>query len=161
MQGGVLQHVGRPQNIYQRPANEFVATFIGRSNILDAHCVPELNEFVLEFDGGYKVKVGNLLPEAKNTDKVRVSVRPEEFIITEGEEGIPGTVRDSVFLGLNTHYFITLENGREVETISESELEGIIRNGSRVRLKVKANKINVFNADGSMNLTQGVVNDVK
>ena len=75
MQGGVLQHVGRPQNIYQRPANEFVATFIGRSNILDAHCVPELNEFVLEFDGGYKVKVGNLLPEAKNTDKVRVSVR--------------------------------------------------------------------------------------
>ena len=161
MQGGVLQHVGRPQNIYQRPAKEFVATFIGRSNILDAHCVPELNEFVLEFDGGYKVKVGNLLPEAKNTDKVRVSVRPEEFIITEGEEGIPGTVRDSVFLGLNTHYFITLENGREVETISESELEGIIRNGSRVRLKVKANKINVFNADGSMNLTQGVVNDVK
>lgn len=161
MHNGVLQHVGRPQNIYQRPANEFVATFIGRSNILDAHCVLGLNEFVLEFDGGYKVKVGNLLPEAKNTDKVRVSVRPEEFIITEGEEGIPGTIRDSVFLGLNTHYFITLDNGQEVETISESELEGIIQNGSRVRLKVKANKINVFNADGSMNLTQGVVNDVK
>lgn len=161
MHNGVLQHVGRPQNIYQRPANEFVATFIGRSNILDAHCVHGLNEFVLEFDGGYKVKVGNLLPEAKNTDKVRVSVRPEEFIITEGEEGIPGTIRDSVFLGLNTHYFITLDNGQEVETISESELEGIIQNGSRVRLKVKANKINVFNADGSMNLTQGVVNDVK
>lgn len=161
MHNGVLQHVGRPQNIYQRPANEFVATFIGRSNILDAHCVLGLNEFVLEFDGGYKVKVGNLLPEAKNTDKVRVSVRPEEFIITEGEEGISGTIRDSVFLGLNTHYFITLDNGQEVETISESELEGIIQNGSRVRLKVKANKINVFNADGSMNLTQGVVNDVK
>ena len=161
MQGGVLQHVGRPQNIYQRPANEFVATFIGRSNILNARCVPESEDFVLEFDGGYRVKVNNLVPEAKNSDKVRVSVRPEEFIITEGDEGIPGTIRDSVFLGLNTHYFITLENGQEIETISESELERIIENGRQIRLKVKANKINVFNEDGSRNLTQGVVNDVK
>lgn len=161
MHNGVLQHVGRPQNIYQRPANEFVATFIGRSNILSAHCVRELDDFVLEFDGNYKVKMKNLLPEAQNVDEVRVSVRPEEFIITEGEEGIPGTIRDSVFLGLNTHYFITLDNGQEIETISESELEGIIQNGSRIRLKVKANKMNVFNTDGSMNLTRGVVNDVK
>lgn len=107
------------------------------------------------------IKVNNLVPEAKNSDKVRVSVRPEEFIITEGDEGIPGTIRDSVFLGLNTHYFITLENGQEIETISESELERIIENGRQIRLKVKANKINVFNEDGSRNLTQGVVNDVK
>lgn len=161
MHNGVLQHVGKPQNIYQRPANEFVATFIGRSNILEARCVSELNDFVLEFDGGYQVKVKNLLPEAQNVEKVRVSVRPEEFIITEEEEGISGTIRDSVFLGLNTHYFITLDNGQEVEAISESELEGIIQNGSRIRLKVKVNKINVFNEDGSRNLTQGVVNDVK
>lgn len=39
MSGGVIQHVGTPKNIYQRPANLFVATFIGRSNILDGRIV--------------------------------------------------------------------------------------------------------------------------
>ncbi|WZU00234.1 hypothetical protein MGH68_11520 [Erysipelothrix sp. D19-032] len=34
MKDGVIQHVGTPQNIYRRPRNIFVATFIGRSNIL-------------------------------------------------------------------------------------------------------------------------------
>ena len=34
MNGGVIQHVGTPKNIYQRPANTFVATFIGRSNLI-------------------------------------------------------------------------------------------------------------------------------
>ncbi|NCB03360.1 MAG: ABC transporter ATP-binding protein, partial [Spirochaetia bacterium] len=35
MKDGILQHIGTPQNIYQRPANMFVSTFIGRSNIFE------------------------------------------------------------------------------------------------------------------------------
>ena len=37
MKDGVIQHVGTPRDIYQRPKNVFVATFIGRTNIVDAH----------------------------------------------------------------------------------------------------------------------------
>ena len=36
MSGGVIQHVSTPKSIYQRPANQFVANFIGRSNTLSA-----------------------------------------------------------------------------------------------------------------------------
>jgi ABC-type spermidine/putrescine transport systems, ATPase components len=39
MNAGRLQQVGRPEEIYHKPANFFVATFIGRSNVLRGHVV--------------------------------------------------------------------------------------------------------------------------
>lgn len=44
MKDGVIQHVGTPKNIYQRPANLFVSTFIGRSNVMNAKLVVEAAE---------------------------------------------------------------------------------------------------------------------
>ena len=64
-----------------------------------------------------------------------------------------------MFLGLNTHYFITLTDGQEVETISESDISEVIPVGTKVRLQLKSKKINVFTPDGSKNLVQGVEND--
>ena len=63
MSGGVIQHVGTPKNIYQRPANLFVATFIGRSNILDGRIV-EAGEgkATVELPTGYRVTFENLSP---------------------------------------------------------------------------------------------------
>ena len=39
MKDGVIQHIGTPKDIYQRPANLFVSTFIGRTNLLEAQLV--------------------------------------------------------------------------------------------------------------------------
>ena len=60
MSGGVIQHAGTPKNIYQRPANLFVATFIGRSNILDGRIV-EAGEgkATAELPTGYRVTFEN------------------------------------------------------------------------------------------------------
>lgn len=160
MNQGVLQHVGKPKNIYQRPANLFVATFIGRSNIIEADCVSKDGVFVLKFDGGYEVRMENMLPVSAENSRVKVSVRPEEFIISDSKtEGIKGTVKDSVFLGLNTHYFITLSDGQEIETVSESDISETIPVGAAVYLQIKTHKINVFTIDGAMNLVKGVKND--
>ena len=49
MNTGVIQHVGTPKDIYQRPANLFVATFIGRSNVLDGELRMEDGKPVLHF----------------------------------------------------------------------------------------------------------------
>ena len=49
MSGGVIQHVSTPKSIYQRPANQFVANFIGRSNTLSAR----YTQGALHFDNGY------------------------------------------------------------------------------------------------------------
>lgn len=161
MKSGVIQHVGTPQNIYQRPANIFVATFIGRTNILDAKLLFNNNETILEFDDSYKETIDNVnisYHEGKELS-VKVSVRPEEFIINQEGKGIKATVISSIFLGLNTHYFVELQSGQRVEMIQESTIGDILKPGTEIGLKVKKEKINVFDKESETNVTKGVVND--
>ena len=156
---GEIQQIGTPQAIYQRPANLFVASFIGRTNLVDGEIVMENGQAMLRTAGGYTVAIDTLLPEEEKNQPVTVSVRPEEFIISSDGEGIAATVKSSTFLGLNMHYFLTLEDGTDVQVIQEAELDSRLPDGAKIRLRMKQGKINVFCKDGSRNLVRGVTND--
>lgn len=160
MNHGEIQHVGTPQNIYQRPSNIFVATFIGRTNILDGELMPNNNGFTLKIGKNYAENVDNIIIPEKIVDNfpVKVSVRPEEFIIVKKGEGIGAKILNSVFLGLNTHYFVELETGEKAEIIQESTIGGVLELGSEIGLKVNKEKINVFDRETQLNITEGVVN---
>ena len=156
MSGGVIQHVSTPKSIYQRPANQFVANFIGRSNTLSARYA----QGALHFGNGYVTPYDNC--GNAPAEDVLVAVRPEEFVLAaDGQQGIDATVVSSVFLGLNTTYFVELYDGTNAEIVEESSISSIIPNGTKVKLTLKQDKINVFTADGKTNLTKGVVNDVR
>ena len=156
---GEIQQIGKPQSIYQRPANLFVASFIGRTNLLDGEIKMENGEAQLVVSGGYHVAMPNLLDGEKRDQKVVVSVRPEEFYIAEDGKGIHATVDSSTFLGLNMHYFLTLDTGEKVQVIQEAELDHVLPDGARVCLGLKQTKLNIFCEDGSRNLVRGVLND--
>ncbi len=142
MNDGVIQQIGTPKHIYQRPANEFVSTFIGLSNLLDADCSGN----TLDFGENYRVPVSTLRDGVNG--KVHVAVRPEEFIIhTDGTPGIPATVGSSVFLGMTQHYFMTLKNGREIEVVENSDLTDILPDGTAVTLEIMPLKVNIFDAE--------------
>ena len=156
MKDGKIQHLGQPKDIYQRPANLFVATFIGKTNVLNG----TLNNSVLKIAGKYDVNLNNI--KDKNVKgNVVISIRPEEFVIDENQakDGIKAFIDSSVFLGLNTHYFAHLESGEKIEIVQESKIDSIIPKGTEVYLKVKQDKINVFTEDGSRNILEGVNND--
>jgi iron(III) transport system ATP-binding protein len=107
------------------------------------------------------VEVDTIRDEEKKNQKVKASIRPEEFIVdTESEDGIKAIVDDAVFLGLNTHYFVHFEDGETAEIIQESKIDSIIEKGREIRLGVKTEKINIFNETGDYNLVKGVVNDL-
>ncbi len=161
MEKGVIQQVGTPKAIYQRPANLFVANFIGRSNTLDADLSFADRQPHLTFGNGYKVPYDCLTPNVKAAQKVKVSIRPEEFVIQNSDQGIEGEILSSVFLGLNTTYFVKLFNGDTVEIVEESSISSILENGTKVNLGLKLDKINVFNDDGNVSLTAGVVSDAR
>ena len=110
MNAGVIQHIGRPREIYQRPKNVFVATFIGRTNLISAR----IQDGELIFADGYRERIPAL--EKAEDQEVQCSIRPEEFIICkDGTEGIRGTVKECTYLGLNTHYYIDTDEGDTVE----------------------------------------------
>ncbi|MBR3874891.1 MAG: ABC transporter ATP-binding protein [Clostridia bacterium] len=156
---GEIQQIGTPQAIYQRPANLFVASFIGRTNLLNGEIRMENGEAVLVLADGTSLKIDTLLDAEKKNQKVVVSVRPEEFVISHDGEGVGATVTSSTFLGLNMHYFLKLDSGEDIQVIQEAELDSRLPDGAKIRLRMKQGKINIFCEDGSRNLVSGVTND--
>lgn len=163
MSEGVIRHCGRPKDIYQRPADLFVATFIGKSNLLKADLVSEGGSFAVKFKNGYTVHIKDLAPTDADVREVTVSARPEELLVHTdmNGEGICGEIQDSVFLGLNTHYFVKMETGEEAEIIQESRIDSILPPGTKVRLTLNAEKANVFDSHTTRSLMQGVRNEVE
>ena len=160
MNAGVIQHIGTPKSIYQRPANLFVATFIGRSNVIKGKLIVENGKTYLETLSGYRAEIHTVRPEQQKEQEITLSVRPEEFLLDrDSTEGISAIVDDCVFLGLNTHYFVHLSSGEEVEIIQESSIDSIIEPGSEIKLKINTDKVNLFTADGEENILTGVCND--
>ncbi len=150
MNGGVIQQIDTPKNIYQRPSNTFVSTFIGLSNLINGVIESNENGKALIKIGKYNFQMNNIKKDCSSKCPVKVSIRPEEFIINkDNEEGIPVTVKSSIFLGVTTHYFVETKEGQEIEVIEDSDLDEIIPNGKKIYLKVQVQKINVFSEDGS------------
>ena len=161
MEGGYIQHIGTPKDIYQRPSNLFVSTFIGRTNILKSKLEVEDGQGYIVLPNGYKFKIDTIKEEDLKNQNVLASIRPEEFVVQDAScDGAEAIIDDSVFLGLNTHYFVHLTTGEEVEIIQESKIDSIIPRGTKVSLGIKDEKINVFTEDGKRSLVTGVKNDL-
>lgn len=159
MNGGVIQHIGTPKNIYQRPANLFVSTFIGRTNVLEGSLEIDNGKCFLCIDS-YRTEIDGVQKKFQKNQKLAVSVRPEEFkLSTEINDGLSAVVKDCVFLGLNTHYFVTLASGVEAEIIQESSIGAIIEPGTKIQLTINTKKVNLFTEDGEQNILNGVIND--
>ncbi len=103
MKNGVIQQIGRPKDIYDEPANAFVADFIGESNILDGIV---LRDRLVSFDGATFECVDSGFGENVPVDVV---VRPEDIAVCEPEKGaIRATVKLVTFKGV--HYEMIAES---------------------------------------------------
>ena len=96
MDGGKIQQIGTPQDVYNEPRNAFVADFIGESNILDGIMH---EDYLVEFFGR-KFKCLDAGFGAK--EPVDVVIRPEDIDIVEPEKGdLTGTVTSVTFKGVH------------------------------------------------------------
>jgi iron(III) transport system ATP-binding protein len=160
MKDGVIQHIGSPKDIYQRPANLFVAQFIGSTNIVEGTLIVDAKGAFLKLQEGNPFPILNLA-KGVSSQEVIVSIRPEEMEISvDSTSGLNGVVENYQFLGLNTVYFIRMLGQRRMEIVQESTIDRIIQPGTNVSLHLKAEKINIFDALGSKNLLSGVNNDL-
>lgn len=161
MDKGEIQQIGLPKSLYQRPANLFVASFIGKTNLIDSRLEVLDGKAYVTLPGAYRLEVNTIKQEERKAQDVILSIRPEElFVKPFEEEGLMAYVDDAVFLGLNTHYFIHFENNEKAEIIQESQIDSVIAKGTKISLGVKTIKINVFDSEGKRSLVEGVTNDL-
>ena len=119
MNAGRMEQVGPPESVYELPATEFVAGFLGASNLLDGE---------VESEGGDMAKVrlaeGDvvLLPPGRlpRSSRVRVGVRPEKLHVQPSGEGaerrnsVRATVTASTYTGVSTSYECTTPGGAKL-----------------------------------------------
>jgi iron(III) transport system ATP-binding protein len=89
MDGGLVAQAGTPAELYEQPANAFVAGFIGEAMLFDAEA---------QADG--QVRLGPLVVRPKRppaAGPVKLAVRPEAWVVADG--GLPATVAKSAYLG--------------------------------------------------------------
>lgn len=148
---GDIQQIGKPKELYHRPSNEFVATFIGRTNIVPAKLGHQDGQAILQFEDGYTISYPPL--NGIEAQDVRVSIRPEEFI-RQSDGPIEATIKDSTYLGLNTEYIVETPFASRLQVTEESTLDEDFGPGDTIRLAINVQKINVFSADGKVNLLE-------
>lgn len=152
LKDGIVQQVGRPKELYHRPSNVFVANFIGRTNIIEGKLIKKEGLAVVQVNDNYAIQ----FPELNHLEEqlVQISIRPEEFV-RSNSQGMKATVEDSVYLGLNTEYYLKLDNGQKIQVTEESTLEEDFMPGDILYFDVNKQKINIYTQDGSVNLLGG------
>ncbi|EHR35520.1 polyamine ABC transporter, ATP-binding protein [Helcococcus kunzii ATCC 51366] len=104
MNGGQIQQIGTPLDIYNEPKNEFVARFIGETNIIEGIFIEDnkvefSNHIFDSLDKGFK-----------KGEKVDVVVRPEDIEIVDAEKGmIKGVVKELIFKGVHWEMAIDVD----------------------------------------------------
>ena len=162
MKLGIIQQIGSPQDIYARPYNAFVSTFIGHSNLFFGTVKKQGSIPSVMFANGYHVEMPNLVDTVTKGQKVVISVRPEEFSLNP--EGMECEIISRTFLGKYTNYFLRFGEGMVLEdqpSIEYSQdlghVDRIFKVGEKIRLRPNPNKINVFTQD----MEQSLIKDVK
>jgi spermidine/putrescine transport system ATP-binding protein len=131
MSDGRIEQAGSAADLYERPRTEFVANFLGVSNLVDARLRASQNgRSAVETHDGATLHVPSDRIGPHGTDAVRIGVRPEKVTLSpagatvaEGHNVLRGTVMVASFLGVSIQYVIRAAGGEEL-TVFAQNLDG-------------------------------------
>ena len=156
MKDGVIQQVGTPQEVFDHPANLFVAGFIGmpRMNLFDAQLVKKDGKYTVEV-GGISVelseeKQARLAAKGVGEQKVTLGVRPEH--VTLCEQGIAAKVDVSEMMGSSVHLHLTAGDKEVIVIVPTTGGSVAYPMGSSLSLSFAGNVAHVFDAETGKNL---------
>lgn len=135
MNNGKIEQIGSPTDIYNEPANAFVADFIGEANILNGimkedYCVIIQNTEIDCIDKGFKPY-----------QPVDVVIRPEDIEVCKPNDGqLTGTVTDVVFKGV--HYEMEVDCSGCLWIIQSTKCVPV---GTKIGMKVTPDNIHIMN----------------
>ena len=131
MNDGLIEHLGTPREIYERPANRFVAGFIGTSNLLTG----EVSRIT---DGNAVIAVSPdeqvIVPAGERTvassSQIEITVRPEKISISAGRPDsvgsvLRGTVTEVVYLGTSTTFTVRTTTGADMLVFQQNSAANI------------------------------------
>ena len=156
MKDGYIQQIGTPQEVFNHPANLFVAGFIGMPvmNFFDAELKKDGNKYFVEV-GGYRVELApekekRLLANNVSSQPITLGVRPEHTDV--GDSGVSAKVDVAEMMGSSVHLHVNA-NGKDVIIIVPTiDMESNYKLGDTVHFSFSGKVAHVFSKETSKNL---------
>ena len=152
MRDGRVQQIGTPLQVYGKPANKFVAGFIGAPamNFIDVTVRSNTAATAVEGEGGLSLTVG--APEARaltawHGRRVIMGVRPEHLMLGEGAPGLSFDAGVEVVEQLGSEILLETRVGATSVTAARVDAEARIARGDRVRLTAQPGRLHFFDPE--------------
>ncbi|MEM3046388.1 MAG: ABC transporter ATP-binding protein, partial [Candidatus Bathyarchaeia archaeon] len=153
---GRIEQVGTPREIYNNPANSFIAGFIGEANFFSGTVVgedPKMGLVLVETDFGEKAAVSARSQAFERDEKVLCSVRPEHVaLLNDPAEAalnvFKATIERLSYYGAMEHYILKAREGREVKAAVFTAGEHRRKEGDEVYFTFRPEDVRVFSAEG-------------
>ncbi|GAA0589909.1 ABC transporter ATP-binding protein [Streptomyces crystallinus] len=166
MNGGRVEQLGAPADLYENPRTTFVANFLGTSNLIEAEVVERSGEDVLVTAGGAKLRLpgercsapatgGGKLLVGVRPEKISLAHRDDEGSIAEGRNRVPGRIVDSSFIGVSTQYLIDSPAGQGL-SVYEQNIERDTRLVPGAEVVLHWNPAHTFGLDAAQAIDAGV-----
>lgn len=138
MNKGIIQQVDIPNNIYEKPYNEFVADFIGKVNFIKG----------ISNDGEVQLtEIGcNINYDSPINGNIVLAVRPENISLNKEKGDIKGEIMGKFYLGDTVDYRVNV-NGKVIRAIIRADIDSSFNEGEDICLTL--NKIILFKDNGS------------
>ena len=156
MKDGYIQQIGTPQDVFNHPANLFVAGFIGMPvmNFFDAELKREGDKFFVEV-GGIKVRLSEDKEERLKKNNVQsqpitLGVRPEHTDVAD--EGVKATVEVSEMMGSSVHLHLNAEGKDVIVIVPTIDMKGNYNIGDTVHFTFDGKVAHVFSKETDKNL---------
>ena len=156
MRDGYIQQIGTPQEVFNHPANLFVAGFIGMPvmNFFDAELTENGGKYFVEV-GGYKVELApekeeRLRKNGVKSQPVTLGVRPEHTDISD--TGVAAKVDVAEMMGSSVHLHLTAEGRDVVVIVPTLEMKRGYAMGDKIHFSFGGNVAHVFSKETEKNL---------
>ena len=164
MRDGMVQQIGTPQEVYDSPANVFVAGFIGvpQMNFYDARLVRDGDAYAVELDGisvpVSAEKCARLAGRGVESQDITLGVRPENIELAEaGDKNVlSGTVEASEMMGSSVHLHVSVDGKDSIIILQNVEEDGMrpsdIQVGSTLSFTFSGSSMHLFGRESALNL---------
>ena len=113
MNAGTIRQIGGPRDIYDHPAERFVADFIGDTNFIGAELLSaEGTSANVRLASGKEIAARASEDGPGTGGQVTLAIRPEHATLGEADTALlPGTLQEVVYFGTDTHFHVNLDDG--------------------------------------------------
>ena len=151
MSAGEVVQEGTAEDLYHRPATEFVAQFIGRVNLLAGRVVDAAGATVTVDVAGVRLRVFHTAP-LRTGDAVRLAIRPEAIVLAPDDPGAEGEVVGAIvartFLGEKVDYTVRAGAQSFLVTRYNPGPGAVLEEGQRVRLTLASDAMQLLPVEG-------------